>query len=151
MFRFAIDLFETGQLAEAESACRKMTLAYPQAAEAMHLAGLVAMKQGNGDIAAERMGRAAIADANNAEIQHDHAQALKAVGKLREAVGAFKRAIRLCPPIPIASLMNLNWRMKTTCWPFDWHRMLPKSMPTLVPANMPWVISQAQRHPAQPH
>ena len=57
MFRFAIDLFETGQLAEAESACRKMTLAYPQAAEAMHLAGLVAMKQGNGDIAAERMGR----------------------------------------------------------------------------------------------
>ncbi|WP_341363898.1 tetratricopeptide repeat protein [Thalassospira sp. SN3W] len=100
MFRFAIDLFETGQLAEAESACRKMTLAYPQAAEAMHLAGLVAMKQGNGDIAAERMGRAAIADANNAEIQHDHAQALKAVGKLREAVGAFKRAIRLCPDSP---------------------------------------------------
>ena len=62
-------------VAEAEQACRKMTRAFPQAAEAMHLAGLVAMRQGNQAVAAERMGRAAIADANSAEIQHDHAQA----------------------------------------------------------------------------
>ena len=100
MFQSAMDLYEAGQLAEAEEACRKMTRAYPQAAEAMHLAGLVAMRQGNLSVAAERMGRAAIADANSAEIQHDHAQALKAVGKLREAIGAFKRAIRLCPDAP---------------------------------------------------
>ncbi|RCK28630.1 hypothetical protein TH1_09140 [Thalassospira lucentensis MCCC 1A00383 = DSM 14000] len=77
-----------------------MTRAFPQAAEAMHLAGLVAMRQGNQAVAAERMGRAAIADANSAEIQHDHAQALKSVGKLRDAIGAFKRAIRLCPDAP---------------------------------------------------
>ncbi|WP_412559413.1 tetratricopeptide repeat protein [Thalassospira sp. MIT1370] len=99
-YRTALGLYEADQLAEAEEACRKLIHAYPQAAEAMHLAGLVAARQGNQTLAAERMGRAAIADANSAEIQHDHAQALKAIGKLREAVGAFKRAIRLCPDAP---------------------------------------------------
>mgnify|MGYP003624159415 CR=1 FL=1 len=97
MFYSALDLFEAGHFAEAEDACRILTLAYPQAVEPMHLAGLVALKQGRFDIAAERMGRAAIADASNAEVQHDHARALKAAGKNRDAVGAFKRAIRLCP------------------------------------------------------
>lgn len=100
IYRSALGLYEAGQLAEAEQACRTMTRSYPQAAEAMHLAGLVAMRQGNQTLAAERMGRAAIADANSAEIQHDHAQALKSIGKLRDAVGAFKRAIRLCPDAP---------------------------------------------------
>lgn len=95
-----MDLYETGQLEAAEEVCLRMIRAYPQAAEAMHLAGLVAMRQGNQTLAAERMGRAAIADANSAEIQHDHAQALKAVGKLRDAIGAFKRSIRLCPDSP---------------------------------------------------
>lgn len=100
MYRSALGLYEAGQLAEAEEACRTMIRSYPQAAEGMHLAGLVAMGQGNQTLAAERMGRAAIADANSAEIQHDHAQALKSIGKLRDAIGAFKRAIRLCPDAP---------------------------------------------------
>lgn len=97
IYRSAFGLYEAGRLAEAEEACQSMIRAFPQAADAMHLAGLVAMRHGNKALAAERMGRAAIADANSAEIQHDHAQALKAIGKLRDAVGAFKRAIRLCP------------------------------------------------------
>ncbi len=100
MFYSALDLFEAGHFAEAEDACRMLTLAYPQAVEPMHLAGLVALQQGRFDVAAERMGRAAIADASNAEIQHDHARALKAAGKNRDAIGAFKRAIRLCPDAP---------------------------------------------------
>lgn len=100
MYHSALGLFDAGHFAEAEDACRMMTLAYPQAVEPMHLAGLVALQQGRHDIAAERMGRAAIADASSAEIQHDHARALKAAGKLRDAVGAFKRAIRLCPDAP---------------------------------------------------
>ncbi|MDP2698173.1 tetratricopeptide repeat protein [Thalassospira sp.] len=100
LFRSALGLFESGHLTEAEDACRMLALAFPQAVEPMHLAGLVALQQGRPDVAAERMGRAAIVDASNAEIQHDHAQALKAAGKLRDAVGAFRRAIRLCPDSP---------------------------------------------------
>ncbi|WP_343833711.1 tetratricopeptide repeat protein [Thalassospira tepidiphila] len=100
IYRSALNLYEAGRYAEAEESCQRMIRSFPQAAEAMHLAGLVAMRHGNQSLAAERMGRAAIADANSAEIQHDHAQALKAIGKLRDAVGAFKRAIRLCPDAP---------------------------------------------------
>ncbi|MCC9622635.1 tetratricopeptide repeat protein [Thalassospira sp. MA62] len=100
IYRSAVARYDAGDLGQAEDICRKMIRAYPQEPQAMHLAGLVAMKQGNPSLAAERMGHAAIADANNAEIQHDHAQALKACGKHRDAIGAFKRAIRLCPDSP---------------------------------------------------
>jgi len=96
LFQAALAHHQAGRLSEAESLYQKILQAAPDHQAALHLSGVIALKTGKSEVAAERIGKA-IRVAPSAHLYCDMGLALQAQGKLEEAITRYRRAISLKP------------------------------------------------------
>ncbi|HYH18709.1 MAG TPA: tetratricopeptide repeat protein [Azospirillum sp.] len=84
---------QAGDLAEARRGYEQVLGAEPRNADALHLLGVIELQSGRPDIGLERV-RAALSISAGAAAYHDsHGSALRALGRLEEAVAAYRRAL----------------------------------------------------------
>lgn len=93
----ATRLFEAGRFGEAAQLCERVLAMRPTHAPALSLAGLIALRGGDYDAALRRLSLAASVDARNANHHFNVGEALSALGRLPDAVEAYRRALRLNP------------------------------------------------------
>jgi predicted O-linked N-acetylglucosamine transferase (SPINDLY family) len=90
---------QAGRLAEAEICYRRVLAAQPDHADALHLLGVIAHQAKHHDLAVEMIGRAINRNAKDPLYFCNLGAALKELGKLGEAVAAYRQAIRLKPDL----------------------------------------------------
>ena len=100
-------LHQSGRLAEAEDAYRRVLASHPDSAEAMHLVGVIVLQQGRGDEAIRQFLRALSIRPQFPEALNNLGVALEATGKLIEAEVAHARAVELRPGY-VDALNNLG-------------------------------------------
>src|SRR5882672_11174958 len=91
----AIQLHQSGQLAEALEIYRRIIAAQPSHAEAWHLSGVASLQQGNVDAAIEFLSKAVALDAKQATSYCYLAEAYWTAGRGAEAEAALREAIWL--------------------------------------------------------
>ena len=91
----AIEQHRAGHPARADALYRQLSAAPPTAPEALHLLGRVALKLGHQVSAADYMGRAVVADPEDQAYLNSYGVALRRLGRVDEALAAFRFAIRL--------------------------------------------------------
>jgi Flp pilus assembly protein TadD len=89
--------YQRGQLPEAEAICAQALQEDPQNAEALHLLGVIAHRQGQDARAIERLRQAAAADPSQAEIHYNLGTVYQFNGRLDEAVNCFQESLKLAP------------------------------------------------------
>ena len=99
--RQAVAHHQAGRLAEAEAVYRRVLQQDPRDADALQLLGLLHHQTGRSDVAAELISKA-ITIRPRAEFFVNLSQALKGLGKTREALEACQRAVQMAPNIPEA-------------------------------------------------
>jgi predicted O-linked N-acetylglucosamine transferase (SPINDLY family) len=93
----ALQHHQAGRLPQAEQLYRRILTADPHHADALHLLGVVANQAGAPQAAVDLIGRA-IAVRGDAPHFHVHlAMALKALGRLDDAIASYHRALALAP------------------------------------------------------
>jgi tetratricopeptide (TPR) repeat protein len=95
--RQAIAHYHAGQWEEAASACRAIIAHDPFHADAWHVLGLAELGLNRTDAALESLAQAIRAAPDTAAYHASRGQALKAAGRLTEAIAAHREAIRLQP------------------------------------------------------
>jgi predicted O-linked N-acetylglucosamine transferase (SPINDLY family) len=88
--------------AEAERLCRAILAARADDLEALNLLGIIGAQTRRLDLAVDMFGRAAAAHPEHAVVHNNHANALRTLGRLAEALGACDRALSLNPQYPEA-------------------------------------------------
>jgi len=106
MMQTAADYFQAGSPDLADMICQEILQLKPRHADALHLSGILAMQRYNIDRAIELIGRA-IKERPSAEMYSNLGSALKAQGKLDEAVVSYRKAI-LCDPKSAEAHNNLG-------------------------------------------
>lgn len=103
-----IELFQTGQYAEAERCLRKVLRRSPKAPDALHILGLLAAHKGNSAEAEQLLKRCIAIDPNNSTAHNNLGNILLGRGQLAEAEACYRLAVRLAPqaPLPHYSLGN---------------------------------------------
>ncbi|HEV3104757.1 MAG TPA: tetratricopeptide repeat protein [Trinickia sp.] len=91
-----------GRLDDAERDYRAALDADPVNADALHLLGVLHHQQGHHAEAAELVGRAVELRPNDAALQLNLGNALKALGELDGAIERFRNALTLAPEFPLA-------------------------------------------------
>lgn len=91
-----------GRLADAERDYRAAIEADPVHTDALHLLGVLRHQQGRHEEAADLVGRAVALRPNDAALQLNLGNALKALGRLDGAIERFRNALSLAPEFPIA-------------------------------------------------
>ncbi|WP_206955792.1 tetratricopeptide repeat protein [Trinickia acidisoli] len=91
-----------GRLADAERDYRAALDADPVHTDALHLLGVLRHQQGRHEEAAELVGRAVALRPNDAALQLNLGNALKALGRLDGAIERFRNALTLAPEFPLA-------------------------------------------------
>lgn len=91
-----------GRLADAERDYRAAIDADPVHTDALHLLGVLRHQQGRHEEAAELVGRAVALRPNDAGLQLNLGNALKALGKLDGAIERFRNALTLAPDFGLA-------------------------------------------------
>ncbi len=81
--------------AEAEQACRAALVSNPADPDALHLLGLLCLESRRAEEAARHLGAACAAVDGRAEWHDDWGRALRAAGKISDAIHAFRRSIDL--------------------------------------------------------
>ncbi len=99
-----------GRATKAESLYRQILGKDARHAGALHALGLIARKRGHAERAVQLMSKAATASPDDAAVHCDLGNALKALGRLDEALAHHRRMVELRPTSPEA-LSNLG----TTC------------------------------------
>jgi len=104
LFGAAVAHHQAGRLAEAEACCRRVLVAEPSHADAMHLLGVIALQVGRHDVAVDLIRRAIRLNASNPNYFSDlgnacfaQGNACFAQGNLEAAVAACREVIRLAP------------------------------------------------------
>ena len=97
LFGAAVAHHQAGRLAEAEACCRRVLVAEPSHADAMHLLGVIALQVGRHDVAVDLIRRAIRLNASNPNYFSDLGNACFAQGNLEAAVAACREVIRLAP------------------------------------------------------
>jgi tetratricopeptide (TPR) repeat protein len=87
----------SGRLDEAKSIYDQLLNISPRHPDGLHLRGLIALQEGNPDIAVEYIRKAAQAQPKNWAFKGNLAAALMELGNLDEALSVFRRAARLKP------------------------------------------------------
>lgn len=98
----AIALLQNGRPGDAEQLCRQMLADAPAA---LHLIGLVRLREGRGAEAAELIGASLQLQAADSSALVNYGLALKGLGRLEEALAAYDRAIG-CNAGNVAALLN---------------------------------------------
>lgn len=109
--RIGIQHHQSGQLPQAESVYRQVLQQQPDHPDALHLLGVIALQVGQHEAAANLIGKAIAAAPGAADYYPNYAEALRALGKLDEAVAACRRAIALNPNL-VAAYNNLGIALK---------------------------------------
>ncbi|HVW49509.1 MAG TPA: tetratricopeptide repeat protein [Trinickia sp.] len=91
-----------GRLADAERDYRAAIEADPVHTDALHLLGVLRHQQGRHEEAAELVGRAVALRPDDAALQLNLGNALKALGRLDGAIERFRNALSLAPEFPLA-------------------------------------------------
>lgn len=96
-FALAVEHFRAGRFADAERACREVLALDPDHFDALTMLGLIAMRAGRNDIAADFLGRAIAVNDDNPDCHFNCGFALAVLGRLDEAARHFTRAIEINP------------------------------------------------------
>ena len=97
MFADAVRDHQAGRLHEAERLYRQILAADPRHADSLHLLGVIAYQVGRHDLAADLINRAITINVNDPVYHSNLSNALKAQGRLDEAVACCRKAIYLKP------------------------------------------------------
>lgn len=104
----AADRFRSGDLSEAGRFCETVLESQPDEVNALHILGVVRLRQGDPETAVDLLQRAHRRDPRNAEIMINHGAALRANGKAGEAAKILRKAVRRAPTSPSAHLNLAN-------------------------------------------
>ncbi len=96
-FTSALQHFQGGRLADAESICRQILRVDKDHGDALHLLGMIAGHVGRSDLAAELLRRAIALHPSVLEYRNSLAGVLEAAGRCEEAVVIYRSAIGLHP------------------------------------------------------
>src|SRR5689334_19181609 len=93
----AVRLHQAGETARAEALYREVLQTRPQHADALHLLGVIALQNGQHPRAVELISQA-IAVNSKVPVYHlNRANAMRAAGRLDDAIAGYQDAIRLKP------------------------------------------------------
>lgn len=101
-FARAYEAHRDGRLADAERDYRAAIDADPVHTDALHLLGVLRHQQGRHEEAADLVGRAVALRPNDAALQLNLGNALKALGRLDGAIERFRNALSLAPEFALA-------------------------------------------------
>lgn len=105
--QLALKHYEAGRVAEAEQIGREILARQPQSIEALHLLGVIALRNEE-FLQAEELTRKAIdLSPVHAAIQSNHGEACRRLGRFHDAIGSFRRALELQPDC-VDALNNLG-------------------------------------------
>jgi predicted O-linked N-acetylglucosamine transferase (SPINDLY family) len=107
----AIQHHQAGRWQAAEQIYQRILAVEPDHADALHLSGVLAHQRGASAVAVELIGRAIRLKGNEAVYHNNLGNALKALGRLDEAVASYRRAVELRPDYLLA-LNNLGVAVK---------------------------------------
>lgn len=96
-FRHAVQLHQSGRVAEADGIYRQILAIEPTHADALHLAGVAAQQLQRGDEAVALIQRAIALRGDNAEYHHNLGELWRQQGRPADAIGCVREAIRLAP------------------------------------------------------
>lgn len=102
LFTRAYAAHRDGRLADAERDYRAALAADPTHTDALHLLGVLRHQQGRHAEAADLVGRAVRLRPDDAGLQLNLGNALKALGQLDGAIERFRNALTLAPEFPLA-------------------------------------------------
>jgi tetratricopeptide (TPR) repeat protein len=102
LFARAYAAHRDGRLADAERDYRAAIDADPVHTDALHLLGVLRHQQGRHEEAADLVGRAVALRPNDAALQLNLGNALKALGRLDGAIERFRNALSLAPEFALA-------------------------------------------------
>lgn len=92
-----VNLYHSGQMAEAEQACRELLQTYQQSLVVINILGAVLLGQGKLQDAIESYDKAIQIKPDFAEAYSNRGIALKEIGQLDEAVESYDKAIQIKP------------------------------------------------------
>jgi predicted TPR repeat methyltransferase len=98
----AVSLHKSGQLIEAEARYRRILDILPQQFDALHMLGVLEAQRGNAHAAVDLIGRALKVDRRNPAAHNNLGNALRALGRHKDALASFDRALALRPDYPEA-------------------------------------------------
>lgn len=91
----ALELVQAGRVGEARAACERLLAAHPGHFDALHLAGVLALRAGESAAGIQRLEQAVAVDDTVAAAHANLAKALLAAGRTEAAAAAFDRAVSL--------------------------------------------------------
>jgi tetratricopeptide (TPR) repeat protein len=97
LFQRAVALHRTGNLPQAEMLYRQLLAAAPNHADGLHLLGLLASQAGQPAAGLPLIDRAIRLRPRDGAYHDSRGQALKALGRLPDAIAAYRKAVRLQP------------------------------------------------------
>ena len=89
--------FQSGNLQQAEQACRQILQANPRDFDSLHLFGLIAHGVGQNDLAVDSLRQAARLKPGDVQVLTNLGIVLEAQGKLHEALVSFRQAVQAGP------------------------------------------------------
>ena len=102
MFTVALRHHQAGRLAEAEGLYQSVLLADSRHVDALHFLGVIAHQNGHNDAAVELIGKAIAQNDRVPAFHNNLGNALKALGRMEEAVLSYRRALALKPDLASA-------------------------------------------------
>ena len=96
-YRTALLHHQQGQLAQAEALYRKVLEASPKHANTLHYLGVIYHQNKQHDLAIKTIAEALFIEPNNSDFLSNQALALKAAGRLEEAIKNLQHALSLAP------------------------------------------------------
>ena len=99
MLNTAIAHHQSGRLVEAEALYRRILAADARNADALHLLGVIAHQVKRNDIAVDLIGKAISINGTVPAYYSNRGSALRALGRLEEALASYEAALRLRPDL----------------------------------------------------
>ena len=93
----AFELYQSGQLEEAENIVRELLKGHPDDAEVLHLLGLIFSKRGDYNHALKNIRKALKLDPNDADVYFDLGNVLHDKGQIAKALTNYRKAVKLHP------------------------------------------------------
>jgi tetratricopeptide (TPR) repeat protein len=93
----AVRYYQAGDFREASRACQQLLALNANDIVALHLTGLLALRGGFNEVAADVLRRAVALNARIAELQSSLAEALQLCGRFDEAITHYRRVFSLAP------------------------------------------------------
>jgi predicted O-linked N-acetylglucosamine transferase (SPINDLY family) len=103
----AIAQYQSNQIKDAEKSCKKILAAAPRLADALHLMGVIQIRNEKYKDAAKFLRQAILSQNDNPDYHSNLGYALQAQGDIDEAIGFYQKALTIKADLP-QTLMNLG-------------------------------------------